>query len=235
MPNTPQHGILEVIVCSESDAVAAVDGGADRLEVISRYDLGGLTPPVELVQRIAATVRVPLRVMVRQSESFVVSGLAQIDELCAAARAFDEIGVDGIVIGFLRDILGGKGIDHQLLKRVLDCAPAVKATFHRAFEELTDPLAAIAELKQHPQIDRILTCGGYGSRDEWLVRLAAWQRATRPEIELVIGGGTDEEVIRRLKPRGIREFHVGTAVRQGQSIDGPILADRVRALADLVH
>jgi copper homeostasis protein len=231
-----QSGILEVIVCSEADAVAAADGGADRLEVISHYECGGLTPPIELVQRIAASVRVPLRVMVRQSEWFVVRNRGEIEELCAEARAFSEIGVDGIVIGFLQNGPGGDcRIDHRLLERVLGCAPNIKATFHRAFEELTDPLVAIAELKRHPQIDRILTSGGSDSWASKLDRLAACQRAARPEIELVIGGGTDEEAIRLLKPMGIREFHVGRAVRARMRTDGPILIDRVRGLAMLVH
>ena len=230
-----QPRILEVIVCSEADAAAAVEGGADRLEVISRYEVGGLTPPVELVQAIAATVRVPLRVMVRQSESFVVRDRTEIEALWAAARAFGKIGVDGIVIGLLRESPEGKCIDHELLSRVLACAPGVKATFHRAFEELTDPLAAIAELKRHSQIDRILTSGGKNLWTNKLDRLTAWQRAASPEIERVIVGGVDAEVIRLLMPANFREFHVGTAVRERQSIDGRVLADRVRELADLVR
>jgi copper homeostasis protein len=139
------------------------------------------------------------------------------------------------VIGFLRDRTHGKRIDHELLKGVLTSGPGLKATFHRAFEELADPLAAIAELKQHPQIDRILTSGGRESCARKVDRLTAWQHAARPEVELVIGGGTDAEVIRQLKPHGIREFHVGTAVREGRRIDGPVLADYVRALAELIH
>jgi copper homeostasis protein len=250
--NVHQPSILEVIVCSQADALAAADGGANRLEVISHYEAGGLTPPIELVRRIVATVRLPLRVMVRQSESFVVHQPAEIEELCAAARAFADIPVDGLVLGFLRENPAGKRIDHQLLKRVLTCAPNVKATFHRAFEDLRDPLAAIAELKQHPQIDRILTSGGRAptskgapsskgassSKVAWpgkLERLTAWQQAASPEIQLVIGGGTDAEVIRRLKPTLIREFHVGIAVREGRRIDGPVLAERVRALAAIVR
>jgi copper homeostasis protein len=233
---SPQSGILEVIACSEADAVAAADGGADRLEVISHYEYGGLTPPLELVRRIAERVRVPLRVMVRQTEWFVVGNRGEIEELCAEARAFSEIGVDGIVIGFLQNGPGGDcRIDHRMLERVLGCAPNIKATFHRAFEELTDPSSAIAELKRQPQIDRILTSGGSDSWAGKLDRLAAWQRVATPEIELVIGGGTDEETIRLLKPAGIREFHIGRAVRAGMRTDGPILIERVRALAKLVH
>ncbi|MBL8191257.1 MAG: hypothetical protein JNK38_24790, partial [Acidobacteria bacterium] len=77
-----------------------------------------------------------------------------------------------------------------------------------------------------------------GGGDEWadkVERFAVWQRLAQPEIEILVGGGTDAEVIRLLKPAGIREFHVGKAVREGQSIDGIVLADKVRALKTLVE
>ena len=59
--------ILEVIACTVEDAVAAEKGGADRLEIISRFDVGGLTPAPELVRAIKAKVSLPLRVMVREN------------------------------------------------------------------------------------------------------------------------------------------------------------------------
>jgi len=107
-------------------------------------------------------------------------------------------------------------------------------TFHRAFEEIDDSLRAIAELKCHSQIDRILTSGGGDTWQDKVERFAAWQQAAQPEIELLVGGGTDAVAIEVLKSAtGVREFHVGKAVREGESIDGMILAERVRELADL--
>ena len=234
MAPTYQTGVLEVIVCSQADAVAAVEGGADRLEVISDYAVGGLTPPLELVRELAVTIRLPLRVMVRQSVPFAVRDEGEIDDLCAAASALDAIGIDGVVIGFLQDGPRGKCIDHRLLERVLSSAPRLKATFHRAFEELHDPLEAIGELKRHPQIDRILTSPGGGTPADKLERVGRWRAAAVPEVELLIGGGTDAETIRLLRPIGICEFHVGTTVRDGLATDGAVLADRVREIAEIV-
>jgi copper homeostasis protein len=227
-------GILEVIVCSEPDAVAAVEGGANRLEVINHFEAGGLTPPLELVRRIAARVQVPLRVMLRHSEPFVVRDRGEIEDLCAAARAFASVGIDGLVLGFLQDSPDGQRIDHQLLTRVLACAPNVKATFHRAFEELSDPLGAIGELKRHSQVDRVLTSGRGDSLALKLDCLTKWQRMASPQITLVIGGGTDANVIKMVQPTGIREFHVGRAVRAGWTREGPILVERVRALVEMI-
>lgn len=228
-----QNCLLEIIVCSVADAVAAEAGGADRLEVISHYEVGGLTPPLGLVKEIAARLKLPLRVMVRESEPFEVYDEQEIERLCDAARSFAELGVDGLVLGFLQ--LGGKAINHNLVARVLAAAPNVQATFHRAIEELPDHQSAIIELKRHPQIDRILTSGGGGNWPDKVERFAVWQRLAQPELEILVGGGTDAEVIRLLKPAGIREFHVGKAVRKGQSIDGVVLTDKVRELKALVE
>jgi len=226
---------LEVIVCSVEDAVAAELGGADRLEVISHYEVGGLTPPVEMVRHIASKVSIPLRVMVRETEDFVVNDPYEVETLCERARAFAEIGVDGLVLGFLIHQENGKGIDHQLLTRIFGAAHGLKATFHRAFEELNDPIQVITELKRYGQIDRILTSGGENAWIDKVEDFAGWQRAAQPEIEIMVGGGTDAEVVKLLKPAGIREFHVGKAARAGQSIDGVVSAKLVEELAGLIR
>lgn len=222
--------LLEVIACSVDDAIAASLGGADRLEIISHYEVGGLTPPLEMVKEIAAKVPLPLRVMLRESEPFEINDEREIERLCDLARSFAEIGVDGIVLGFLKD----GGIDHNVVARILACAPNVKATFHRAFEELPNPMAAITELKHHPQIDRILTSGGNDAWPEKVDRFAIWQQAAQPEIEILVGGGTDAEVVRLLKPAGIREFHVGKAVREGQGSYGKVLTEEVIRMKTLI-
>ncbi len=236
MEITARPYLLEVIVCSVDDALAAESGGADRLEIISRYDVGGLTPPVELVREIAATVNLPLRVMLRETEPFEVRDNSEKQRLCKSARAFAEIGIDGLVLGFLKEDGPKKSIDHELVDRVLACAPKLGVTFHRAFEDLDDPLQAIAELKRHPQIDRILTSGGGNAWQNKIERFAAWQQAAQPEIEMLAGGGTDAVAIEVLKTAaGVREFHVGRAVRAGESITGKVLAERVRELSGLFH
>jgi copper homeostasis protein len=62
-----QQPILETIVCSVEDAVAAERGGANRLEIISHYEVGGLTPSFDLVREVTSTVKIPARAMLRES------------------------------------------------------------------------------------------------------------------------------------------------------------------------
>jgi len=232
-PSAPS-GLLEVIVCSVEDAVAAERGGAGRLEVIRDYDAGGLTPSVELVRQIAETVNIPLRAMLRGTAGFTAPDEDEKRRLCATASEFANLGVEGIVLGFFREGPDGTVIDHAFLGRVLACAPNLKATFHRAFEQLTDPLRAITELKQHPQIDRILVSAVSDRGPDQPNQLLDWRQAAMPEIELIIGGGTDAEIIRSLKPLGFREFHVGKAAHDERDMARTVLVERVAALVELV-
>ena len=227
--------LLEIIACSIEDAIAAERGGADRLEVISHYEVGGLTPSFDLVREITSTVRIPARVMLRESEPFVVTDEGEIERLRDAARAFARLPIDGFVLGFLKETHGALQIDHGLVSSVLACAPNLKATFHRAFEELPDPIRAIDEIKRHPQIDCILSGSGGAAWAAALGRFVEWEQAARPEIRMLLGGGIDRDAVKFFcKDSTIRAFHAGRAVRQDEKIEGLVLAEQVKELAELI-
>ena len=224
--------LLEVIVCSVEDAVAAARGGADRLEVISRFDVGGLTPSLEMVEAVVRAVPIPARVMLRERPNFTIAGAEERKRLEQAARAFAQFPVDGLVLGFLC----GEEIDEDSLAELLACAPHLSATFHRAFEEVDDPARAIEMLKRHPQIDRILTSGSPGDLTERIARLSLCARVAEPEIQILAGGGMTIEAIQSIRAATvIGEFHVGRLVRRDERIDGNVETARVRALIELLE
>ncbi len=223
--------LLEIIACSVADAVAAEQGGADRIELISHFEVGGLTPSLDLTRAVLATVRIPVRVMLRANAGFAVSDEVECDRLAADALAFAQLPVDGLVLGFLSQ----DQIDMETMAGLLARAPHVHATFHRAFEALPDPVAAVARLKTFPQIDRILTSGGDAPWPEKVAGLAALARAAQPEISILLGGGVDARAIALIRANtGIREFHVGRAARDPAAIDAPVSIARVAALKQLV-
>jgi len=220
-----QACLLEVIACTVEDAIEAERGGADRLEVISRFDVGGLTPSPGLVREIKAKVSIPLRVMLRENEGYGVAGKMEIENLCAAAREFNKIGVDGVVLGFLRD---ETEIDLELTGKILACAPDLKATFHHAFEDAADKFSAIEKLKNLPQIDRILAHGGRDTWAEKILRLGEYATAAQPEIAILAGGGVDLQIISMIRDKtSVTEFHAGRAAR----IDGKVDRSQVAMLA----
>jgi len=220
--------LLEVIVQTLTDAREAARGGADRLEVVRSLAEGGLTPPLALVQEIAAAVPLPLRVMIRENAGYTTHG-GELPALRAAAAAFADASVDGVVIGFAH---AGE-LELDKMAQVLTMAPDVNVTFHRAFDQLRDPLAAIDALAAVPRIDRILTSGGEGPPAVRAERLRAYQEraGTRPTI--IAGGGVDEAMLAVLaRIPSVREVHVG---RAAFGDGGGVSAARVERLKALIE
>ena len=55
---------LEVCIDSISGLEACINGKADRIELCSSLELGGLTPSDELME-LASEINIPCRVMIR--------------------------------------------------------------------------------------------------------------------------------------------------------------------------
>ena len=124
--------LLEVIVQSVADAAEAEAGGADRLEVVREIERDGLTPPLDLVRSIIAATSLPLRVMVRESDGFGITGPRELIALQRAFADLADLGVHGAVVGFARD----GALDLDLIASVLSVAPGLPVTLHRAFDSV---------------------------------------------------------------------------------------------------
>lgn len=218
--------LLEVIVQSAADARAAHLGGADRLEIVRDIRAGGLTPPVDLVRAIAAETPLPVRVMVRENDGYAMAP-GELNALRRAADEFTALGVDGLVMGFA--VAGEPRLDD--VARVLEATPSARVTFHRAFDAVDDPLAAIDAVAAAPQVDRILTSGGSGTPAERCARLASYSERAGGRLTIIAGFAVDEPMVTAIARTGcVREIHVGRAVRHGAVQDAVVSEDLVRRL-----
>lgn len=223
---TDQRGtLLEVIVSSVADAVAAEAGGAHRLEVVARLDEDGLTPSRTLVEALLTSVSIPLRVMVRPENVFTATDAGARSAVLADARRWADLPIDGVVTGYLRP---DGSVDEDLLGGVAE-ASGHRVTFHRAIERVAagDPVAA---LHRQRSVDRILSGGGAGEWAARVGRLEALQRTASP-IVVIAGGGVDAAGAEMLAASDVlREVHVGRTVRTGGHVDGEVDADAVRTM-----
>lgn len=223
--------LLEVIVQSVADARAAEEGGADRLEVVREIERDGLTPDMDVVRAIASATRLPLRVMVRESDGFTVKDAQELAALERAMTTLAALRVDGAVLGFAT----GEQLDLDTTRAVLSAAPSLRATFHRAFDAARDPAAAIQALRRLPQVDRILTAGGDGDWTLRCRRLEQYAQEAGDRLTILAGGGVDADGLRILaSARCIREAHVGRAACEGEVRGAPVSVERVRALTAIV-
>jgi copper homeostasis protein len=219
--------LLEVIVASVADSIEAEAGGADRLELLIAPELGGLTPPLELVQRVIETVKTPVRVMVRDRPTMSVESRAELEALRRKAVEFARLAIEGIVCGFARD---GR-IDGDALSEIVSAVPHTPITFHRAFDTVSDEEEAIRILKQFPTVNRVLsrTHGeGINPRLESAVTLA---QTLGPEIGLIFAAGLDAIHLEgRIPETSHMEIHVGRAARSDRTPAGPVSRAEVAAL-----
>ena len=90
--------ILEVIALNAVDAIAAQDGGADRVELVADMARQGLTPSLATFVSVREAVDIPVRVMLRAEDGY---GLSDADALIDAASELRAAGADEFVLGFL--------------------------------------------------------------------------------------------------------------------------------------
>lgn len=217
--------LLEVIAETVEDAQEAEQGGAGRIELVRDLSRGGLTPPRALVEAVLKAVRIPVRVMMRETESFEVSDTAELSRLQVAAREAAGCGAAGLVLGFFRD----GALDFAALRDVLGSL-TLPVTCHRAFDEAGRPLEALAALASEARVDRVLTSGGAGDWPSRLARLKALRTASPPHLTILPGGGLDEGALRDLAHSRFPEAHVGRAARIPSGHEGRVRAGRVAEL-----
>jgi copper homeostasis protein len=220
--------LLEVIALDPADAVAAVRGGADRLELVQEMSADGLTPSIECFESIREAVDVPLRVMLRSHSGFTVTP-RELDELCLLAARLQASGMEECVLGFLTE--AGE-VDVPAVETLLDAARPARWTFHRAFDHAADSARAWAALAGLPGVDAVLTAGSASGVDIWqLTARLSWEHGAPP---WVVGGGLRQEHIQPLRALGLTRFHVGSRVRHGASWAQPVDIDAVRRWRRLV-
>ncbi|MBQ9660788.1 MAG: copper homeostasis protein CutC [Bacteroidales bacterium] len=130
--------------CPSLEAVlAAGRTGARRIELCGRLEIGGVTPPEELLRAALAATMLPVNVLVRPRGGDFVYDEAEVQAMLAGIRLCRTLGANGVVIGALtRD---GR-VDLPVMRRLIAEARPLQVTFHRAFDETADPLAALEEI-----------------------------------------------------------------------------------------
>ncbi|MFF9029575.1 copper homeostasis protein CutC [Streptomyces iakyrus] len=228
-----KRAVLEVIALGVEDAVAAQEGGADRLELVTDMAADGLTPSAATVAGIRRAVDISLRVMIRLADGFAAG---DVDRLADTAAELREAGAEEFVLGFLD---AGGAVDLAAVERVVAVLDGCPWTFHRAIDRAADRDALRKQLDGMPGLDTYLTAGASGGVDEGLsVLLAEAARQGQPgyEQQLLVGGGLRLDHVPMLLTAGVDGFHIGGAARP-EGWEAPVSADAVarwRAALDAV-
>lgn len=195
--------LLEVCVDSVDGLDAAIAGGADRIELCSALDLGGLTPTPGLIAA-AARASVPVYAMIRPHARSFAWTPADAAAMRAEIDAVRAAGLAGVVLGAA---LPDGALDVTLLETLRARAPGLGATLHRVFDLVPDPAAAL-EAAIALGFERILTSGGAVRAEDGLTQLAALARQAQGRIGIMPGSGVSAaNVVRIVQGVGAKEVH----------------------------
>jgi len=203
--------LLEIAAASIASAVAAQEGGADRVELCANLREGGTTPSYGTLTEVRKRLRIPIHVLIRPRGGDFLYDEAEVAVMLSDIAACLQTGVDGVVIGAL-DADGD--VDLALCRRLVAAAGPLDVTFHRAFDaarDRTQALEAIVSLGCR----RVLTSGGAASAPLGADALAQLVRQSGGRVAIMAGGGVTPENVRDLVTRsGVGECHASAGAER---------------------
>ena len=201
--------MLEVCVDSVESAVAAKEGGAERLELCAALVIGGISPTPALYEGVKERVDTPVRAMVRPRVGDCRYTPAEKEVMLTETRAWRDAGVEGVVTGAL---LADGRLDAQFLAEFMEASQGMKRTLHRAFDLCADPFAALEEAVALG-FNTILTSGQKANCRAGAELIGELHRRAAGRIEILVGAGVDAAAIRDLrKSTGCTSYHMSGKV-----------------------
>ena len=146
---------LECCVDSVESALAAKEGGADRLELCAGLIIGGVSPGLALFEQVKACCDLPVRVLLRPRFGDFLYTDYEFRILRREVELFRDAGAEGVVIGCLQE---DGSLHMEQMRALTEAAGDLKITLHRAFDVCADPIRAY-EQAWELGIDTILTSG----------------------------------------------------------------------------
>jgi len=197
--------IKEACVETFEEAVLAEKRGANRIELCSDLHLDGLTPSVELMQKVCSTLKTPVMVMIRPKAGNFIYSENDILQMKTEIDQAKEAGAAGVVFGLLAT---DNKIDEANTRRLAEYAQPLSVTFHKAIDELDDQVEGVNTLKKIEGIKRILTSGGKTTALEGQATIKKMIKEAEDKIIILVAGKVLQKNLKEIQEvTGAKEFH----------------------------
>jgi copper homeostasis protein len=197
--------LKEVCVETLQEAVLAEKRGVNRIELCSDLHLDGLTPSFELMKEACSVLKIPVMVMIRPRAGNFVYVEEEISRMKSEIDLAKEAGAAGVVFGLLTP---GNKIDKKNTQILSEYAKPLPVTFHKAIDELENPVEGVSVLKEISGIKRILTSGGKPTALEGLETIRKMIEVAGEQITILVAGKVlDSNVEEIQKLTGAKELH----------------------------
>ena len=195
---------IEIASSDFRTTAAAVQGGADRIELCANLAEGGTTPSYGHVHQCREAFDISICPIVRPRGGDFLYNDAEFDIMKQDIRICRDLACDGVVIGLLQ--MDGS-LDLERIKRLVEWAYPMQVVFHRAFDRCRDPFEAMEQLIGLG-VERILTSGQRPTAPEGVGLIRQLREKADGRITIMPGSGVVPDNVRWLAVEtGCTEFH----------------------------
>lgn len=198
---------VEIAVQDRAGVDIALEAGAERIELCSALEVGGLTPSIGLVEAAVAAAQGRANfthVLIRPRAGGFVYRASEVDVIRRDINAVVSAGASGVVIGALTPT---GAVDVDTVRLLVDSAAGREVTFHRAIDAAGDPLDNL-ELLISLGVARVLTSGQAASSIDGRVTLARLVERAAGRIQIMAGGGVTVDAIPAIVATGVDAVHL---------------------------
>jgi copper homeostasis protein len=201
--------ILEICIDEYELAHKGHFAGAQNAEVCSHLELDGLTPDIELVERLAKTTKLGIKVMIRNRGGTFHYSSEDIETMISQIHQFKAIKIEGFVLGAtIKDECGIVSLDMSAILQLCKACYPYPVTIHKAIDTCSDIAGESQKLVSITNIKFILTSGGEPTAWQGRELLAELRKSLEPKIHIIGAGKVTYENIDELQSyTGLTYFH----------------------------
>lgn len=222
--------VLEVCVDSLESAIAAINGGADRLELCSSLIEGGLTPtPGFLIQIQNMNSRnISVYCLLRCRPGNFIYSPDEIEVMKEDAKILRKNGANGFVFGALSE---HGDVNMKFCREIIKACHPLPVTFHRAFDFCKRPTIEV-EVIIDLGFQRILTSGKQQTAQMGVKLIKKLMEQVGNRIIIMPGGGINKENLKFiLENTEASEIHGSCKIPkqvepQEENEDTPIIGEK---------
>lgn len=229
---------LEIAANSLASALAAQDGGADRVELCENLGEGGCTPSYGTLALAREHLHIPLYVLIRPRAGDFLYDTLEAELMLRDIGLCRQLGCDGVVIGALD---ADSEVDLPLCRELISAAAGMGVTFHRAFDVARDPVKSLDAILTLG-CERVLTSGGADSAAQGTETIRRMVLQSAGRLAVMAGAGVCAgNVAALVNATGVREVHASakstrpSAMRQRERMPAGLAVDWLQSDVRLVR
>lgn len=206
--------MVECCANSIESAIEGEKGGANRIELCKKLEVGGTTPSRSDIIKTKKQLKIPLHVLIRPKFNNFIYTEKQLQKMITDIIFCKANKCEGVVIGALTE---NGSINITQTKKMVEAAKPMHITFHRAFDEGNNLITNLEDVIASG-CDTLLTSGQASNVNIGCENLKTLLKTASGRINILAGSGVSHENVEELFKIGIRKFHLSGSEKNKNGI-----------------